>query len=68
MVDRPKCVQVYNDYMGGVDKLDFLISLYRIQAKTRKWPVRLIFHFIDLALANARLEYRDIEREHGTKK
>ena len=34
MVDRPMCLQVYNDYMGGVDKLDFLISLYRIQAKT----------------------------------
>ena len=70
MVDRSnsKCVQVYNDHMGGVDKLDFLISLYRIQAKTRKWPVRLIFHFIELALANAWLEYRDTEREHGTPK
>nr|XP_039255170.1 piggyBac transposable element-derived protein 3-like [Styela clava] len=32
MVERPKCVQVYNDNMGGVDKLDFLISLYRTKA------------------------------------
>ncbi|XP_064597896.1 piggyBac transposable element-derived protein 3-like [Liolophura sinensis] len=67
-IDRPYAVQVYNDYMGGVDKLDFLISLYRINAKTRKWPVRMIFHFLDFALANAWLEYRNFEVEHGTPK
>nr|XP_039270996.1 piggyBac transposable element-derived protein 3-like [Styela clava] len=64
MVERPKCVQVYNDNMGGVDKLDFPISLYRTKAKTKKWPV--IFHFMDFALANSWLEYRDIERANGT--
>jgi hypothetical protein len=68
MVDRPKSIQVYNDYMGGVDKIDFLISLYRISAKTRKWPVRAICHFLDFALANSWLEYRDFELEHGTTK
>lgn len=35
----------------SLDKLDFRISLYRINAKTRKWPVRMIFHFLDFALA-----------------
>ena len=44
-VDHPHSVQLYNNFMGGVDKLDFLISLYRIRAKTRKCPVRMIFHF-----------------------
>nr|XP_039250202.1 piggyBac transposable element-derived protein 3-like [Styela clava] len=66
IVERSKCVQVYNDNMGGVDKLDFLISLYRTKAKTKKWPVRVIFHFMDFALANSWLEYRDIERANGT--
>ena len=67
-VARPEAVKMYNDYMGGVDKLDFLISLYRIDAKTKKWPVRVIFHFIDFALVNSWLEYRDTHRSCGTSK
>lgn len=61
-VPRPEAVKMYNDYMGGVDKLDFLIALYRVNAKTKKWPVRLIFHFLDFALANSWLQYRDDQR------
>ena len=60
-VDRPHAVQLYNNFMGRVDKLDFLISLYRIRAKTKKWPVRMIFHFLDFSLANSWLQYRDFE-------
>ena len=32
---RPACVQVYNEFMGGVEKLDGLISYYRIRRKTK---------------------------------
>ena len=39
--------------MGGVGKLNLPITLYRINAKTKKWPVRIISHFFDLVLANA---------------
>ena len=42
--------------MGGIDKLDHMISLYRFKVKTRKWSVRLIFHFV--GLANSWLEYQ----------
>ena len=68
MIDRPHSIGVYNNYMGGVDKIDYLVSLYRIRAKTRKWPVRMFFHFLDLAVANSWLEYCDFELEHGTPK
>ena len=44
--------------MGGVDKLDHLIALYRIKTRTKKWTVKLIFHFVDFVLVNAWLEYR----------
>jgi len=37
-VKRPEVVKKYNRGMGGVDKLDQLISLYRIDIKSRKWP------------------------------
>ena len=68
MIDRPYSIAVYNNYMGGVDKIDYLISLYRIKAKTKKWPVRMLFHFLDLAVANSWMEYRDFKLKHGTPK
>lgn len=43
--------------MAGVDKLDFVMALYPMKATTRKWPVRIMCHFISLALANSWLEY-----------
>ncbi|KAI5709629.1 hypothetical protein M8J76_004584 [Diaphorina citri] len=57
-VPRPLIVKSYNENMGGVDFLDRVISYYRIMARTRKWTVRLIFHFIDFALAAGWIEYR----------
>ncbi|KAJ4449340.1 hypothetical protein ANN_00738 [Periplaneta americana] len=57
-VSRPKVVKLYNQSMGGVDKLDFLISLYRIFMKTRNWTLKLIFHAVDLAVCNNWLEYQ----------
>ena len=67
-VSRPFAVKVYNCYMGGVDKVDFLISLYRISARTKKWPVRVMFHLLDLSLANSWLQYRDCALTNGTQK
>lgn len=53
----PEAILEYNKFMGGVDKLDFVMALYPMKAKTRKWPVRVMCHFISLALANSWLEY-----------
>lgn len=60
----PRAVHEYNSFMGGVDKLDFVMSLYPLRAKTKKWPVRVICHFISFAVANSWLEYvRDTSAE-----
>lgn len=56
-VPRPEAIKLYNESMGGVDKLDFLISLYRIFIRARKWTLRMIDHSIDLAITNSWLEY-----------
>ena len=66
MSNRSHAIGVYNNYMGELDKIDYLISWCRIKAKIRKWPVRRSFHFLDLAVANFWLEYCDFEFEHGT--
>ncbi|XP_031358741.1 piggyBac transposable element-derived protein 3-like isoform X1 [Photinus pyralis] len=57
-VPRPEAIRRYNSNMGGVDKLDFLLSLYRSYVRSKKWTVRMITHAIDLALVNSWLEYR----------
>ncbi|KAJ8930108.1 hypothetical protein NQ314_017119 [Rhamnusium bicolor] len=39
VIPRPKCIEVYNSYMGGVDLLD--------------WHMRVFFHFIDIICVNS---------------
>ncbi|XP_065280715.1 piggyBac transposable element-derived protein 3-like [Dermacentor albipictus] len=64
-VKRPASVRFYNTHKGGVDLNDFLISLYRIKMKTKKWPVKVIFPFTDLALVNSWLSYKEDAKEAG---
>lgn len=53
----------YNQHMGGVDLLDSHISRYKIRMKSRKWYLRLFFHFVDLAVINAWLMWRKIHKK-----
>lgn len=55
---RPAVIREYNASMGGVNLRDRMISYHKINASTRKWPVRTIMHFIDLCLSSCWLEYR----------
>lgn len=57
-VPHPEIVKNYNMYMGGIDKMDFLITLYRTFIRSRQWTLRMFTHAIDLACTNARLEYK----------
>lgn len=57
-VSRPEIVKMYNLGMGGVDLLDQYISYYRIFIKSVKWPLRVIFHFVDFAVVQSFLEYK----------
>jgi hypothetical protein len=54
--------------MGGVDKLDFLITLYRTFIRSKKWILRMFAHGIDLASTNAWLEYRQQAEDLNTPK
>lgn len=57
-VEMPEVIHWYNSNMGGVDKLDQMISYYRTFIKSKKWTLRMICHGLDLAIVNSWLEYR----------
>ncbi|KAG5882208.1 hypothetical protein JTB14_024720 [Gonioctena quinquepunctata] len=50
IVPCPKRVLIYNSYMGGIDLLDSMLGLYRIKIKSKKYYLRMFFHFIDITL------------------
>ncbi|KAE9521970.1 hypothetical protein AGLY_017629, partial [Aphis glycines] len=56
-VERPEIITLYNKSMGGVDKIDQLISTYRTFIKSKKWTLRLIVHAFDLVVANCWIQY-----------
>ncbi|XP_070382867.1 piggyBac transposable element-derived protein 2-like [Dermacentor albipictus] len=56
-IDCPEVIVQYNAYIVGVDKLDFLMSLYPLHIRTRKWPVRVMSHLVGFALCNSWIEY-----------
>ncbi|XP_024119090.1 piggyBac transposable element-derived protein 3 [Oryzias melastigma] len=57
-VEYPNIVRLYNCFMGGVDALDALIAYYRIHIRSKKFYLRLFFHFVDMVIVNGWLLYR----------
>lgn len=55
--------------MGGVVKVDQLISFYRTFIRSRKWTLQMIVHAIDLIIKNFWLKYmKDAEHFKKCKK
>ena len=50
--------------MGGVDLLDRILAKY----ETKKWTIKAMDHFVDFAIAAARIEYRTVAAESGWSK
>ncbi|CAM4811566.1 unnamed protein product [Rotaria magnacalcarata] len=67
-IARPNIVKAYNQHMGGVDLIDMLISLYRINGRSRKYFTNIIFHLIDLSIVNDWLLYQRHCSQFNTQK
>ncbi|CAH4029594.1 unnamed protein product [Pieris brassicae] len=61
----PKVIKEYNAHMGGVDLLDSFIGRYHITIKSRKWTMRLFYHFLDLAVINSWVMFKKVNNIKG---
>lgn len=50
---QPKIVHLYNQNMGGVDRMDQNIAQYRISIRGKKWYSCITSYSIDVAVQNA---------------
>lgn len=53
LIPQPHIIKMYNENMGGVDRADQNISLYRSSIRGKKWYFPLFSHFVDMAIQNS---------------
>ncbi|XP_008179688.1 piggyBac transposable element-derived protein 4-like [Acyrthosiphon pisum] len=63
MVPCPKVLIGYNINMNNVDVFDQLKAAYGINRKAKKWWHRLFFHFLDMAIVNAFILFKELTKE-----
>lgn len=57
-VSCPAVIKSYNANMGGIDKSDMLVHLYRTPLRSKRWYLRLFAYAVDLSLTNAWVIYK----------
>lgn len=57
-ISRPQAVVQYNRFIGGVDLSDRMIAHYPHAVKNKKYHMRIVFHFLNVSLINAWIQYR----------
>ncbi len=55
----PPALSGYNKFMGGVDLNDQKKAYYAISRKSRRWWLRIFWHFLDVAVVNAHCLYQE---------
>lgn len=59
-VSHSASVDLYNLFMGGVDKTDMFLALYHRMLRTRKWYMQIVIHLIEIAAVNTYVIYNQI--------
>ncbi len=56
-ISKPTAIEMYNKYMGGVDKLDQLLAYYGFSRRTFKWWRKAFFSLFDVGVINSYILY-----------
>ena len=59
-VKKPKMVDEYNQFMGGVDRSDQQVLYYGFAHRSVKWWKRVFYHLVDLCLVNALILHNSV--------
>ena len=57
-IEKPKVILEYNQYMGGVDKLDQMLEPYMSTRKSLKWYKKFFLHLLDISVYNSFVLYK----------
>jgi len=61
----PKSIYDYNIFMRGVDRFDQLSSNYYPDLRSKRWYVKVFFHFLEVGIINSYVLYKQvIEKEN----
>lgn len=56
----PASIAEYTQHMGGVDLFDQKASYYSIQLRSHRWYMKILFHFIEIAIINSYIIYQNV--------
>lgn len=59
-VPRPTAVGEYNKCMGGVDTSDQMLGTNSVHRKTRRWPMTVFQHLLDIAVTNSYIVHKEL--------
>ena len=59
-VERPASVELYNNYMDGIDRSDMIMALYCTKYRSCKWYQRIALHLISQCAVNAWIIYKEM--------
>ncbi|XP_054269611.1 piggyBac transposable element-derived protein 4-like [Macrosteles quadrilineatus] len=65
---KPDVVIDYIKHMGGVDRSDHFVSSYQFMRRTKKWYRKMFFWFLEVAIINSYLLYKDVQSAAGNRK
>ncbi len=66
-VPRPTAVGEYNKYMGGVDTSDQMLGTNSVHRRTRRWPMTVFQHLLDIAVTNSFIMHKELSMERQQK-
>ena len=61
---KPRLVEDYNKYMGGVDVFDQYAASYRLLRKTKKFWKTLFYDLIEIAVINSFIAFQFFRKQH----
>ena len=62
-ISRPKAIELYNSFMGGVDLSDQRVATYRRHIKSLTWYMQIFFHMFQLTAVQAFLLHRELHHD-----